>query len=119
MLMTIPDDVRPHTAVIAETDEWLIGAPLSPYAMFWWGAFTDWCTALDAGMFNDYTAKGVLIVFKDRTTSYRWMLQPSTGEFRDRDNKRASWRGFLMRHPELAGALLERLASLAEATRQA
>ena len=110
MLESIPADVRACSHVLVETDEWFIGSPKAPLAMYWWGAFTEWCTATDAGIFNDYAQRGPLIVFRSRTTSFRWMLQPSTGEFRDCRNRRASWRGFLMRHQAVAHDLLAALA---------
>lgn len=106
MLDPVPADVRACSRIISKTDQWLIGSPLEPLAMFWWGAFTEWCTASDAGIFHDYAARGALVVFRSRTTSFRWMLQPATGEFRDCRNRRASWRGFLMRHPAIAENLL-------------
>jgi len=106
MIEPIPEDVRAHSRVVVETPRWLIGVPLSPYAMYWWGNFTDWCTASDSAFFHDYTAKGPLIVFRSRATSFRWMLHPTTGEFRDYRNKRVSWSGFLMRNGDIAGEML-------------
>jgi len=46
-LIPRPNDVRPQTIVLAETESWLIGVPLSPWATAWWGSFTEWCTAID------------------------------------------------------------------------
>ena len=110
MLESIPPDVRAHSHVFAEGEEWLVGAPLTPNAMYWWGAFTEWCTAYDTGLFYEYALKGTLVVFRSRTTSFRWLLHPVTGEFRDYRNKVASWRGFLMRYPTAANDLLGGLA---------
>lgn len=110
MLEDIPVDVRPHSRVIVESNAWHIGVPLSPHAMYWWGSFTDWCTASESGFFYDYVAKGPLIVFRSRVSSFRWMLHPATGEFRDHRNKRASWVGFLTRNNGVAGELLVALA---------
>jgi hypothetical protein len=106
MVERIPDDVRPHSRVIVENGSWLIGVPLSPHAMYWWGSFTDWCTASDSTFFHDYIAKGPLIVFRSRLTSFRWLLHPATGEFRDYRNKRASWNGFLMRNRDVAAEMM-------------
>lgn len=113
MVEDIPEDVRPHSRVIIESDRWLVGIPLSALAMYWWGSFTDWCTASDGAMFNDYLAEGHLIVFRSRVTTFRWLLHPATGEFRDYRNKRASWNGFLMRNPEIAGEMMLAMASVA------
>jgi len=107
----IPVDVRPESRVFIETEQWLVGTPLSPHAMYWWGNFTEWCTAAESGFFYDYASKGPLIVFRSRLTSFRWLLHPSTGEFRDYRNKRVSWRGFLMRNVDLAGDLMLAIAA--------
>lgn len=112
MLEVIPKDVRPLSQVIVESDRWHVGVPLSPHAMYWWGSFTDWCTASNSTLFHDYFAKGPLVVFRSRQTSFRWMLHPATAEFRDYRNKRASWRGFLMRHNDVASDLLLALAKM-------
>lgn len=106
MLENIPRDIRPVSRMIVESESWHVGVPLSPYAMYWWGSFTNWCTASDSSLFYDYAAKGPLIVFRSRVTSFRWLLHPSTREFRDYRNKRASWRGFLMRNSDVAGEVL-------------
>lgn len=108
----IPPDVREGSRVLLETTNWVVGIPAAMHAMHWWGAFTEWCVALDHGMFNSYLAEGALIVFRSRKTSSRWALHTSTGEFRNDRNRRASWSGFLMRHPEIAGGLLHELARL-------
>ena len=110
MRETIPGDIRPLSRVILESDYWHVGVPLSPHAMYWWGNFTDWCTASESSFFYDYAAKGPLIVFRSRPTSFRWLLHPATGEFRDYRNRRASWRGFLMRNGDVAGGLMLALA---------
>ena len=112
MLEIIPRDIRPISQVIVESDGWHIGVPLSPHAMHWWGSFTDWCTAFDSSFFHDYSSKGPLIVFRSRVTSFRWLLHPATGEFRDCNNKRVSWRGFLMRNPDVAGDVMLALAAV-------
>jgi hypothetical protein len=106
LLENIPRDVRAVSKVIVESDRWHIGMPLAPLAMYWWGCFTDWCTASDSSIFHDYVVQGPLIVFRARTSSFRWMLHPATGEFRDHRNKRVSWAGFLMRNPDVAGDLM-------------
>ncbi|HET7575120.1 MAG TPA: hypothetical protein VFK19_00985 [Sphingomicrobium sp.] len=112
MLENIPEDVKPHSRVILENDRWLVGVPLSPAAMYWWGNFTEWCTASDGAFFYDYAAKGSLIVFRSRLTSFRWLLHPATGEFRDYRNKRVSWNGFLMRNADVAGEMMLELAAV-------
>lgn len=113
MVEDIPEDVRPHSRVIVQTDRWLVGIPLSPRAMYWWGSFTKWCTASDGALFYDYVAKGNLVVFRSRVTTFRWLLHPATGEFRDYRNKRASWNGFLMRNPEIAAEMMLAMAIVA------
>lgn len=80
--------------------------------MFWWGNFTEWCTASDAALFHHYAGKGPLVVFRSRVDSFRWLLYPTTGEFRDYRNKRVSWNGFLMRNADVAGELMSTLARL-------
>lgn len=112
MLENIPRDVRRFTQVIVESERWHVGVPLSPHAMYWWGSFTDWCTAIDSSFFNDYVAKGPLIVFRSRITSFRWLLHPATGEFRDFRNRNVSWRGFLMRNIDVAGDMMLALAAV-------
>ncbi len=105
-LIPVPADVRPQSAILAETEAWLIGVPLTPWAAGWWGSWTEWCTAIDESAFNVYHRQGPLIVFRQRVASWRWQLHPATGEFRDMRNRRASWRGFLGRYPEVSEALL-------------
>jgi hypothetical protein len=111
MLEVIPKDVRPVSRVIVESDRWYVGVPLSPHAMYWWGSFTSWCTASESAFFHDYVAKGPLVVFRSRVTSFRWLLHPATGEFRDYRNKRVSWNGFLMRNGDVAGEMMLALAT--------
>lgn len=106
MLGKIPDDVRLESRVLTESDRWQVGSPLSFRAMGWWGGFTEWCTAHDISYFNDYSAKGALVIFWARETNYRWMLHPATREFRNHRNHRASWRDFLMQHVDIVDALL-------------
>lgn len=110
LLEPVPRDVLPHSRVLIETDRWLVGIPLTPHAMYWWGAWSEWCVARERCYFDDYVAKGPLIVIRCRHSSFRWLLHAATEEFRGVRNKRASWRGFLMRNPELSGAIMLRLA---------
>jgi hypothetical protein len=112
MLEDIPKEVRAESRVIVESDHWHVGVPLSPLAMYWWGSFTDWCTAWDSSFFHDYMAKGSMIVFRSRVTTFRWLLHPATGEFRDCCNKRVSWRGFIMRNSDVAGEMMLALAAV-------
>lgn len=112
MLDNIPNDIRPFSRVIVESDLWHVGVPLSPHAMYWWGSFTDWCTASESSLFYDYVAEGPLIVFRSRVTSFRWLLHPRTGEFRDHRNRLVSWRGFLMRNADVAGDVMLALATV-------
>lgn len=112
----VPDDVLPYSRVLVQSDDWLVGIPLSPHAMFWWGAFTEWCTAHDSALFNEYNQRGALIVFRSMTSAFKWMLHAATGEFRNCDNRVVSWRGFLMRHPELTAQLMESLGGITCAT---
>ena len=105
LLAPVPVDIRPESLVLLETDEWLVGVPLTPWAAAWWGSFTQWCTAIDDGAFWSSHRQGPLIVFRHRVSSYRWQLHPVTGEFRDCRNRRASWRGFVGREPVLVAAL--------------
>lgn len=113
MLEPVPEDVRPHSKLLWETDQWLVGVPLSIYAMCWWGSFTDWCVAREPSYFESYTQCGPVVVFRSRITSFRWALHASTSEFRDFQNKRVSWRGFLMRHPEVADDMMSAVGNLA------
>lgn len=111
-LETIPRDVLEQSHIVMENSGWHVGIPLTSHAMYWWGAFTKWCVAADSGMFLDYAERGALIVFRSRSTSFRWALHSVTGEFRNADNKRASWSGFLMRNPDIAAGLLSALAQI-------
>lgn len=106
LLEPVPPDVAPQSILLWESSNWLVGVPMTFLASCWWGGFTDWCTAIDEPSFTIYSRQGPLLVFRQRQTSWRWQLHPATGEFRDKANRRASWRGFLARYPELAGALV-------------
>lgn len=106
MLEPVPPDVAPQSVLLWESADWLVGVPLTFWASCWWGNFTEWCTAVDEPAFNVYARQGPLLVFRQRRTSWKWQLHPPTGEFRDLRNRRASWRGFLARYPEVAGALV-------------
>ena len=112
-LVTIPDEVRTESRIPLENERWLVGMPLSPRSMFWWGAFTDWCVVADHGLFVDYIERGPLIIFLERQSDARWALHPTTSEFRNANNRRASWAGFTMRYPEIAAGLLAALPNLA------
>lgn len=112
----IPVDVLRQSRMLAQSQVWLIGVPQTADAMFWWGAFTSWCTAYDTQIFEAYSQRGDLIVFRDLVCGGRWMLHSENGEFRDRDNRLASWRGFLMRNPDLSGLFLANLKSVTEPT---
>jgi len=109
----IPEDILAQSRVILQSDEWLVGIPLTPAAMYWWGAWTEWCTAWDASFFHSYNESGPLIVFRSRSTSFKWMLHVPRGEFRNCDNRVVSWRGFLMRDAKLSAQLLTGIAALA------
>lgn len=113
-LAGIPDGIRAESHIAIENDRWLVGAPLTARAMYWWGAFTDWCVAIDHGFFVDYLARGPLIIFIAHHTGSRWALHPTTGEFRNANNRRASWTGFIMRHPDIAAGLLAALPNLSQ-----
>lgn len=102
----IPEDVRAESRIVIESERWTVGMPLTPNAMFWWGAFTHWCVAADSALFADYVERGPLVIFRSRQTSFRWALHPVTGEFRNVNNRRASWSGFVMRNPDIAAGLL-------------
>lgn len=114
MLEPIPDDVRYRSRVLIEAESRLVGIPLDMYAMWGSGAFADWCVADDRGMFKDYYEQGAMIVFRSRQTSLKWLLHPVTGQFCDTRNRPSSWRGFLMRNPEIAGGILSVLEDIAD-----
>ena len=98
-VISLPHAIRQRSIVLLESRAWLIGAPMTPWAAAWWGTFTNWCTATDDGAFNAYRERGPLIVFHYRVGACRWQLHAATGEFRNIDNKMASWRGFLGKYP--------------------
>lgn len=106
----IPPDVREGSRVLLETANWVVGIPDTMRAMYWWGAFTEWCVSSDEDMFEYFSEKGPLIVFRSRHDSFRWALHSCGGEFRNANNRRASWSGFLMRNPDIAVGLLIALA---------
>lgn len=112
VLDSVPVDIRPQSRMLLETEAWLVGVPLTRWAMMWWGGFTEWCTARSDGAFEQYHRQGDLIVFRSRVSWHRWMLHPATAEFRDRDNKRRSWRGFLMKNGDIAAGLMMALAQV-------
>lgn len=109
----IPVDVRAESRVVMESWRWAVGIPQTAQAMFWWGAFTEWCVASDHGIFADYAERGPLIIFRSRQTSFRWALHPTTGEFRNANNRQSSWSGFITRNPDIAAGLLMALPALA------
>lgn len=104
-LRRVPDVIAQQSIMLHSCRSWLVGVPMTPEAAGWWGFFTDWCTARDVSAFSIYHRQGPLIVFQHRSASWRWQLHPATGEFRDMQNRGASWKGFLGRHPEVAAAL--------------
>lgn len=105
-MLSVPDDILPVSDVLLDRGDWLVGVPRSAWAAAWWGAFTQWCTASDWAGFEVYARTGLLIVFIHRPSGRRWQLHARSGEFRDDRNRLCSWRGFVMRHAEIAGALL-------------
>jgi hypothetical protein len=106
----LPPGLELNSVILVNDSEWQVGVPLTPWASSWWGRQTDWCTRHDLASFESYVQTGVLIVFRrtgqNVSENQSWQLHPATGEFRDQLNRRASWRGFLQRHPELAGKLM-------------
>lgn len=112
MIDPVPPDIVAQSRLLVETERWRIAVPLTFRAMAWWGAFTDWCVAEDDGAFGVYDRQGPLLVFRERASGRGWLLHPATGEFRNDANRRAGWRGFLMRHPDAAGAVLAALDGL-------
>jgi protein-S-isoprenylcysteine O-methyltransferase Ste14 len=110
----IPSALEASSITLVNDGCWQVGVPLTPQSARWWGRQTNWCTAWDEPAFYLYARSGHLIVFRnlDRYVSGNraWQLHAASGEFRDACNRRASWRGFLSRHPELAGALLAAIA---------
>ncbi|WP_416908731.1 MAG: hypothetical protein ACMVO5_03720 [Polymorphobacter sp.] len=101
----IPETVRRESLVLLDSDEWLIGAPLTFWASMCWGRGTDWCTACDLTAFEIYHRQGPLLVFRQRYEGGCWQLHPATREFRNGQNRLASWRGFLGHYPVICGAL--------------
>ena len=106
MFESIPVDILPDSDVLLDCGDWLVGVPRTLRAAAWWGAFTEWCTAWDWVSFDVYARTGLLIVFIHRSSGRRWQLHARSGEFRDDRNRLCSWRGFVMCHPDIAGALL-------------
>lgn len=110
----MPADVRDQSLLLLDKGDWLIGVPFTPFAAWWWGRQTNWCTAEEPGLFLEYHAKGPLVIFCLRSQDLCWQLHPATGEFRNADNRTASWRGFLSRHPAVVEAIVNLLALAAE-----
>lgn len=100
----VPAFVRAESVIMLRTTEWLVGAPLTLRASWWWGDWSCWCTAEDEVAFRAYLRVGPLIVFRRLDGMARWQLHPATREFRDGRGRRASWRGFVTRHPEVLEA---------------
>lgn len=101
----VPANVRSQTLMLLEAADWQVGVPLTFWASAWWGMGTEWCTATDAPSFDIYHRRGPLIVFRACASGERWQLHPSTGEFRDAQNRKKSWRGFVGRNPDVLQAL--------------
>lgn len=108
MRRQIPDDVRPQSVVLLESDRWLIGVPLTRHANDWWGSLAAWCTSLAPDTYSSYMARGPLLIFWQRESSWKWQLHPASGEFRDLNNKPLKWRAFLAEHPDVMAAFLWR-----------
>lgn len=110
----IPAGIELKSIILVDDADWQVGIPLSIWASVWWGRQTEWCTRHDIASFESYNRQGQLIVFRKAGPAFgesqSWQLHPATGEFRDQHNRRASWRGFLQRHPELAGRLMAAFA---------
>jgi hypothetical protein len=102
----VPTDVLPESLLLLRNRRWLVGVPLTYHAACWWGSWTQWCTARDEPSFDLYFRQGPLVVFMERVASWRWQLHPATGEFRDMDGRRVSWRGFVSRNPEVLDAFV-------------
>jgi hypothetical protein len=102
-----------YTNLMAD-DLWHIAVPLSPSGARVLGRGTAWCTSNDVPAFHVYHNRGPLIIFRrgipDASGRWCWQLHAVTGEFRDQYNRKASWRGFLLRHHEVAGLVLQALA---------
>lgn len=110
----IPPGLESTSIILVDDADWQVGVPLTIWSSVWWGRQTDWCTRQDLASFEYYLRQGHLIVFRKTGPNFgqsqSWQLHPATGEFRDKNNRRASWRGFLQRHPELAGKLMAAFA---------
>lgn len=110
----IPPGLELSSIVLVDDSDWQIGVPLTIWSSAWWGRQAEWCTRHDPASFEQYIRQGQLIVFRKAGPilgeSQSWQLHPATGEFRDQNNRRTSWRGFLQRHPELAGRLMAAFA---------
>lgn len=110
----IPLGMEAKSVILVDDADWQVGIPLTIWSSAWWGRQTEWCTRHDLASFECYHGQGQLIVLRKAGPTYgesqSWQLHPATGEFRDQCNRRASWRGFLPRHPELAGRLMAAFA---------
>lgn len=110
----IPPGLELKSAILVDDDDWQVGVPWTLCASAWWSRQTEWCTRHDISAFEHYDRLGQLIVIRKLghglAVDQCWQLHPGTGEFRDRNNRRASWRGFLQRHPDLAGKLMAAFA---------
>jgi hypothetical protein len=112
----IPHWVRDTSLILVEDASWWVALPRTADSARWWGTDTNWCTAEDFSAFEVYERQGPLIIFRKSPliglSTKAWQLHAVTGEFRDNQNRRASWKGFLSRHPEMAGKLINGIASL-------
>jgi hypothetical protein len=106
----LPSDVREQSLLLFDDEEWVVAVPMTAWAAWWWGQYSQWCTAHEPGSFGKYQAKGPLVVFCSRSEGDSWQLHPATGEFRDERNRLVSWRGFLSRNPSIMAAIIGVLA---------
>lgn len=110
----IPPGMELTSIILVDDADWQVGIPLTMWSSAWWGRQTEWCTRHDLPSFEHYDCQGHLIVFRKAGPTFgenqSWQLHPATGEFRNQYNRRASWRGFLQRHPELVGRLMAAFA---------
>lgn len=111
----IPPGLERTSRILIDDDGWQVGVPFSIQASDWWARQTAWCTRNDVSAFEHYDRQCGLIVFRKlgegSDADLCWQLHAASGEFRDGNNRRVSWRGFLQRHPALAGKLLQAIAT--------
>jgi hypothetical protein len=104
--------LRFESSVLVGGGDWLVAQPFSLRALRQLSGGADWCVVQKETDFWDYFDAGGILLFRQKRGRGCWLLHPAREECRDWHGRKMSWRGFLMRHPEVALLVLEGFATL-------